>query len=715
MNTDFGRVPLGPRWMAASVCAVLAGTLATVASHAEQRALTLSDIARIRTVGSAAISPDGRSIAYTLDVPRAPWKKTDGGYEEDGPAWRELHLVDVDGRDRPYVAGRVNVGAVQWIPGGRGISFLAKRGIDKHESLYVIPVDGGEARRTLQHETDISGYTWSPDGRRLAFLAQAKPDKKKKDRKEQGFTQEVYEEDWKPTRVWIASPDAPDDTPAALDLPGSASAVLWSPAGSHLAVALAPTPSIDDRYMNRKVHIVDVDTREIVTRLDAPGKLGQIAWSPDGRYLAVIAGVDRHDPSPGHLMVAATADGKLRDLLPDYPGHIHSIAWQSNDIVMFLGDEGVWTAFSKVRRNGTGLKRILDSDAHVLHGLTLSRDGLSGAFVGDAADHPAEVFTMHHGDAGPRRLTDSNPWLAEIRLARQEPLSYKARDGLELQGILIQPLDELPKRRYPLVLIIHGGPESHVSNGWVTRYSRPGQVLAARGFAVFYPNYRGSTGRGVAFSKLSQADYGGKEFDDLVDAVDHLAAMGLADKDRVGVTGGSYGGFASAWCATYYTERFAASVMFVGISDQVAKFGTTDIPNEMHLVHALRWPWEDWDWFRQRSPVYHVDKARTPILILHGKNDPRVHPSQSLEMYRYLKTLGKTPVRLVLYPGEGHGNRKAAARFDYSLRLIRWMEHYLKGPGGDPPPYELDCAELEETGDTKRSNEDNAGRAPSSG
>ena len=135
--------------------------------------------------------------------------------------------------------------------------------------------------------------------------------------------------------------------------------------------------------------------------------------------------------------------------------------------------------------------------------------------------------------------------------------------------------------------------------------------------------------------------------------------------------------------------------MNVGISEQISKFGTTDIPNEMFEVHARRWPWDYWDWFRERSPVYYTPQARTPILILHGKDDTRVHPSQSMILFRYLKTLGNVPVRLVLYPGEGHGNRKAASRLDYSMRLMRWMDHYLKGDGGDPPPPELEHPELE--------------------
>ena len=177
-----------------------------------------------------------------------------------------------------------------------------------------------------------------------------------------------------------------------------------------------------------------------------------------------------------------------------------------------------------------------------------------------------------------------------------------------------------------------------------------------------------------------------------MDGVDHLIAAGLVDRDKVGITGGSYGGYASAWAATYYSHRFAVAIPFVGISNAISKVGTTDIPQEMYDVHHRKWLWEDWDYFARASPVYYAERNRTPTLILHGKDDPRVHPSQSLELYRHLKVLGQAPVRLVLYPGEGHGNRKSAARLDYAVRTLRWMEHYLKGPGGSPPDFTIDYA-----------------------
>jgi dipeptidyl aminopeptidase/acylaminoacyl peptidase len=295
---------------------------------------------------------------------------------------------------------------------------------------------------------------------------------------------------------------------------------------------------------------------------------------------------------------------------------------------------------------------------------------------------------LERGQQEPRRVTDTNPWLADVPMGEQRVVRYGARDGAyEIEGLLILPVGYAEGTRVPLITVVHGGPEAHYSNGWITAYQLPGQMAAARGYAVFYPNYRGSTGRGLDFVMSSQADAGGREFDDIVDGVDHLIAMGIADGDRVGVTGGSYGGYATAWMSTYYSERFAAGVMSVGISNNLSKWGTSDIPNELYLVHSREWMWEDDNWMKylQRSPIYHVDRAQTPLLILHGAEDTRVHPGQSLELYRHMVVRRpEVPVRLILYPGEGHGNVRSASRLDYTLRMMGWFDAYLQGDGTMP-------------------------------
>ncbi len=644
-----------------------------------------SDVAKLKSVVDAAVSPDGESIAYGLAVQRQPFS------DDDGSAWVELHVVDTSGKSRPFITGKVNISGIQWTPDGNRIAYVAKRDDDAKAALYTIPIDGGESQLLVKHDESISGVAFAKSDSRVAFLATKPREEAAKKQRDKGFDQEVYEEDGRNVRVWIVDPESenPDAKPESLEIEGSVSFVQWSPDGKKLLVVLAPTSLVDDSYMFKRIRIVDVETGRLTQKIENSGKLGQVGFSPDGKHVAAISAVDIHDPMEGHLMVAdVPGDGTLKDLTVELDGHVTSFAWKDEATIACVIDEHLQTAVRTFSLTGSEQTEVKPSGT-ILSGVSLSNDGSIAAFLGHAQQHPTEVFWMGDADE-PRRLTNSNEWLDAMRFSKQEQIRWSARDGLELEGVLVYPLNAEEGQKYPLIMAVHGGPESHVADGWVTSYSYPGQVGAVRGFAVFYPNYRGSTGRGVEFSKLGQSDAAGKEFDDIVDAIDHLAERGLVDSEKVGITGGSYGGYASAWGATYYSDRYAASVMFVGISDNFSKVGTTDIPEEMYLVHHLKRLWDDWDYFIERSPIRHVEKNKTPTLIMHGKNDPRVHPSQSLELFRHLKTLGQAPVRLVLFEGEGHGNRKAAARLDYHLRLMQWMEHYLQGAGGDPPAYQID-------------------------
>lgn len=668
-------------------------------SQGAEDVLTPHRVAELRSVTSAVISPDGNRVAYTLSVPRKP------NVDDDGEPWIELWVTDSrDGEARPFITGKVNVSTIRWTADSRRIAFLAKRGDDKNKSLYLIPVDGGEARKAAELASDISTYSLAPDGQRVALVATEAEKKATKKLKDKGFKAEIYEEDWRPARIWLATLFDLKTNTSPLALEGHVYRVHWSPVDDRLLVALAPTPAVDDSFTRQQVRIVDSKTGEILTRINNPGKLGPVAWSPDGRRVGLIAAADIHDPDAGRLMVADVSNGNLRDLLPGLEGSVRQFEWADKDTIRYVAAVGVQTVLAQVNAvsGARGSQPDLGPVDPILGDVSLSADGQQAAFVASTPTHPAELFTWKQGDAALKRRTESNPWLEKVRFARQEVIRHKARDGLELEGILIRPLDEESGKRYPLILSVHGGPEAHISHGWLTGYNLPGQVAAARGMAVFYPNYRGSTGRGVAFSKLGQGDAAGKEFDDLVDAVDHLISIGLVDRAKVGITGGSYGGYATAWCSTRYSERFAAGVMFVGISDKISKVGTTDIPNEEYYVHALKRPWEDWQFLLERSPIYHAAQGRTPLLILHGKDDPRVNVGQSRELYRHLKLHNQAPVRLVLYPGEVHGNRKAAARLDYHLRSMQWMEHYLKGPGGEMPAMEIDYADPTAPGEANK-------------
>lgn len=660
----------------------------------------LAHVAALRAVTEVAIAPDGSRLAYLVSVPR------DLRREDDGPVWRELHVIERGAdRGRPFVHGEVSVSSPQFTADGRHIAFAAKRGKDEKAAVWAIPVDGGEARRVAASETDIGAFRLSPDGTQIAFSAAAKEDEARTKAKKKGFDGEVFEEDYQPVGLFVAPFDvtprlplpgkgAAASVPRALPQDGSVHDLAWSGDGRHLLLAIAPRPLVDDSYMAKRLRLVRVEDGATVARFENPGKLGQIAVAADGAHVAMIAGADGNDPKEGRLMVAGIdGDHGLRDLLPGLEGHVSHFAWQSAERLVYVADLGTETELGTVDLGGARqpLLRSGDSGVPVILGLDLARDGQHAALRGERSDHPAELYSLVLGEP-PQRRSDSNPWLAELPLAPQRVVTWKARDGLELEGILIEPLRPPRARRGPLptVMIIHGGPESHVRNGWHTTYSRPGQLLAAQGYAVFQPNYRGSTGRGVAFSKLGQGDAAGPEFDDLIDALDHLIDQGIADRDRIGATGGSYGGYATAWLSTRYSQRIRAGVMFNGISNKHSKALTTDIPEEDRAVHTLYDPWTRADYALGRSPVSYVEGATTPLLIVHGMADTRVHPSQSLQLYRALAMLGKAPVRLVRYPGEPHGNRRQASKEDYTRRLVRWMDHFLLKGSGQLPPWQLD-------------------------
>lgn len=637
--------------------------------------MTLEDISKVSSVGAMEISPNGAWVAFTKSKPRIPYK------DEDGAAWRELYLVSTqDGaKARPFITGKVNIGGISWSPDSKKIYYTAKRHGDKKSALYAIPIDGGESQKVLTGDNGIGSYSLNYNGTKVVFIAKDKKPKHVEKLKKKGFKAKVYEEDVQVNHLWLA--DITKDEPKAKKIKFNQHVVsaAFSPVKDELLIQSSPTSLIDDVIMLKTLQIIGLNGK-VKTKFKTEGKQEKAIWSRDGKLVAFLGANDYNDPTAGALYVANARNGKIAKRKNNKDSHVMDLAWLGNDVYYIEHKD----AESRVvKSDGSTNTTLVPFGKGIQVGMSLSNNGQL-ALKTNTPTHPNEVYI------GERRVTDSNPWLANVELGKQEVFNYRAQDGLDLQGILIYPTNYKKGKRYPMIAFVHGGPEAHRSNGWNTRYSDPLQVAAAQGYVSFVPNYRGSTGRGDEFTRADQHAYADPEFTDIVDGKNALVKEGLVDVEKVGITGGSYGGFATAWSATALSDHYAAGVMFVGISNQLSKFGTTDIPNEMHAVHARAWPWDDYQWMLERSPIFHVKKSKTPLLIMHGENDTRVHPSQSMELYRYLKTIDQAPVRLVLYPGEGHGNRKAAAQLDYSMRLMRWMEHYLKGKGGKPPKYDLE-------------------------
>lgn len=653
--------------------AMLATALATpllFASPLLARPLKADDIARLEQVGNVAISPDGNSVVYTRS-----WRNdiTKGLPNTGGR--QQLFLADAAMQSRAWLPEDVSTGQIRFSPDGRWISFVWGKAGEK-AAVWGVPASGGAQRKLAEvKDASVSSYAWSPDGATIYMVASAAADAERAKEVKAGFTAEVYEEEQKFNRVFAAKVGTKhDDKPTEIKVEGHITGLQVSPDGTWGAVIAAPTPLVDDSLTSNRINIIDLATGKVKRVVETPGKLGDVEISPNGQNLSMIAAIDAHDPAETTLHIVDVATGAFRALNADAPEATVDAEWLADGRLAAAVHVGAQSRLRLYNADGS-LDSEVDPGNIILNRLESGGNRLVA--VADAPQHPSEMFVFNGTSLD--RWTQHNDWLKDIDFGTQRVITYTARDGQEIEGILIEPVGKVDAKGAPTIMMIHGGPEAHFSNGWLTAYSQPGQMGAGAGYAVFYPNYRGSTAYGVSFAKQHQGDYAGKEFDDIVDAKYALVEMGLTDPNRVGITGGSYGGFASAWGATRYSSEYAASVMFVGISNNISKFGTTDIPNEMYLVHERKWPWEEWDHLLERSPMYHVDKAETPILIMHGKDDPRVSSTQSLELYRHIKVRKPdTPVRLVYYPGEGHGNALSAARYDYSLRMMEWFDTYLK-------------------------------------
>ncbi len=635
--------------------------------------ITPYNVVKIKSIGEVALSQDGKLIAYTVVVPRCL-------NDEPGFSYRELYLMNNDGTNiRPFITGKVSIGNITFSPDGKLIVFTGRFDQDKATQIYAIPVDGGEKYKLFEWSESIQQFKFHPNGKVIYFTAQNPVPEKIKNLTRKGFNQNIYEEDWQHINLYKYDLEKKKSEQVTSDC--TVFDFVVSNTGKYIAAAIAPRNLVDDSYMFKRIHLIDLTTNQKELLIDNPGKLGNFEFSPDDKYLVFNSAVDIYDPASSSMYVVEVPNkGKkftdLRNYSDKFEGTVNWVGWKDSQTLLFTAEEGVNLPLSEQKLTDKTRKLVTPQNT-VIRRVLYDKNSGNYILVLNKFNHPNEIYSFNKKGEF-KRLTNINPWLENVRFARQEEVRYFARDGLEITGVLIYPLNYEEGKRYPLIVSVHGGPEAADQNGWVTSYGSWGQMAAARGYFVFMPNYRASNGRGVEFSKMGQKDLGGKEFDDVIDGIDYLINKGLVDKDRVGIGGGSYGGYFAAWGATKYSDRFAGAVMFVGISNQISKRGTTDIPFEDYYVHWRIWSWEDYDLVWDRSPLKYVTNCKTPMLILHGKDDPRVSVTQSMEIYRALKVLKQAPVRLIIYPGEGHGNARTPSRLDFAIRTMEWFDFYVR-------------------------------------
>ncbi len=642
--------------------------LATQTLAYDKHPVNIDDYLSLKRVSDPQVSPDGKWVAYSYLEPRAT----------TGARQSSIWLVSsAGGEPRRLTAGTVTDTQARWSPDSRHIAFLSPRGGDGNQ-VYIISVDGGEARRLTSMKKPVSAHSWSPDGRHIAFLMTDPPTEEEEAKLKVMDDEEIWDGNFKYSGLYtveVATGKVQRVSVANLNV----WEYDWAPDSKHLVVACSDTPRVDDQYVRTRLEVLPTSGGE-GRKLHLPGgkfqgKLNHPRWSPDGRHIAFLAsGGEGMEAFAGRVWVIAASGGEARNLTEGYPGTFNSLSWLDNRTVTSIAIEGVYNALHKVDiETGVVSPIVAASEGGVMRSAH-SVGGGNIAVVREDSTHPGDVWVYAGGKFF--QVTKLNPQAEEWQYGESERVVWKARDGLEIEGVLIKPLGYKPGTRYPLIVNVHGGPEAADLMGFNFGVSTFGFMMSARGYAVLMPNYRGSLGRGVKFNLADQGDMGGKEFTDILDGVDHLVKIGLADPERLGIGGWSYGGYMTAWAVTQ-TDRFKAGVMGAGIANWTSFMGLTDIPYEnaeSHWGHKL---FSDPKLYAERSPVEHVSKARTPVLIVHGAADPRVPLSQGQEFYSRLRYQGVT-TQLVIYPREGHGLVEPAHQRDYFERIFEWYDRYMR-------------------------------------
>ncbi len=646
---------------------------------------------RLRRASDPQVSPDGRAVAFCV----APLSKE--GEHPTGTIMR----VPVDGAAPPrsFTTGPGLDHAPRWSPDGAWLAFISDRHERGKPALYLMPADGGEAERLVIERGEASDPRWSPDGARLSFLLKEIDSEDEEKRKKEGRDDAIVVDDDKYTRLWLVDVASravtrlsPDDV--------NVWAHAWSPTGAggatgdRIALLHTATPQVNDYYGGstlstlavsgagddaRSDNIAGVSVGPLTTVCRVEGSAESLCWSPDGSRLAFVAPALQRSftSSAAAPLVVAASGGGLQALVQDHSAEFSHVAWLSDDTLAAVGVEELHGVYYRVTLNGAVSPLLPDGQpaAGSPRDVALSPDRATLAVVQATTTSPGDVWAARPGESL-TRLTTLNPDLEGLAWGEVEQVSWHAPDGLEVQGLLVKPVGYEPGRRYPTIIHVHGGPAWQWSEGFYATWHDWDQFLAARGYAVLLPNPRGSTGRGTSYVGANYDDVGGGEWQDVLAGVHYAIGRGIADPDRLGIGGWSWGGYLTAWAVTQ-TDIFKGAVMGAGLSNLLSDHGQNDIPDANRL-YFRGLPYHDAAAYWDPSPIKHVARVKTPTLILHGEKDDRVTPAQGREFYRALKTLG-VPTQFVLYPREPHGFTERAHQLDVIKRVMGWFEKYVKG------------------------------------
>ena len=635
------------------VAAVMLGPSPAPADTAAKKILTPEMAITLQSESDLHFSPDGRRVAFVVT---GPLKGT--------ARQRHIWLLDVATRKvRQLSFSDKSEFSPRWSPDGQTLAFLSNR--DKDTQIYLLSMDGGEGQPVTEGKRSIESFEWSPDGTQIAFVAPlpktAEEEKKEQD-KDDAY---VVDKDDKPAGLWLLDVTS-HKTREVVGAPWKISEVAWLPSGDRLIVSATDHPE-SDLETNRIFSVAVAGGK--MTELSAPhGPFGDLKVSKDGKWIAYV-GCRVDGPEPHDLYVLPASGGTPQNLTAtSIDRSIFGYVWRPDGAIVAGMADGFRSRLARVGLDG----RVADLPSLAVnpHAFDFSPSGNSAfAFAGETASQPEEVW-LNDGSSQAARVSNLNKDWDSVQLIEPEFFHYKSFDGTEIEGALLLPANYDGHSKLPLITLVHGGPTGR----WADSVQTWGQLLVARGCAIFYPNIRGSIGYGEKFMEMNRADWGGADYKDMMAGIDALIARGVAHPDRLGIGGWSYGGYMAEWAITQ-TTRFKAAVSGAGMADLISEFGTEHGPAYDEWFWG--WPYEKPEGFLRHSPFMFMKNAKTPTLILQGEADTTDPLGQSQELYRGLKHYG-VKAELVEYPREPHGPREEKHNLDVLNRILAWYQENLK-------------------------------------